>query len=201
MFSPPPLLASLYTPCQVETKLAANQAKLDKHKFHVEKIEVCLRHVSSRAASAFASLSQTIPRAQLTRLFSVLAPSPFSTLQMLIRFLDNDTLEVDQINELKDDIEYYISQVKDVEMAEIDYIYDEIEQQIREAGVRLRRRTHRFPSLFFLRHRGCHFSLPPLSSPLSFPLSHFAFWLYSPISLALAAPPFPPAPRSCSTSR
>jgi hypothetical protein len=55
---------------------------------------------------------------------------------MLIRFLDNDTLEPDQINDLKDDIEYYISQSKETELPEIDYIYDELEQQIREAGVR-----------------------------------------------------------------
>lgn len=54
---------------------------------------------------------------------------------MLIRFLDNDELSPEQVNELRDDIEYYISQCGEPELAEVDDIYDELENQLRESGV------------------------------------------------------------------
>ena len=54
---------------------------------------------------------------------------------MLIRFLDNDGLSPDQINELKDDIEYYIQENGDENFVEPDDIYTALEEQLKESGV------------------------------------------------------------------
>lgn len=47
-------------------------------------------------------------------------------LEQMLRFLENDALEVEQINNLQEDIKYYVESNEDVDFAEDDGIYDEL---------------------------------------------------------------------------
>ncbi|XP_059611060.1 CCR4-NOT transcription complex subunit 3 [Phlebotomus argentipes] len=60
------------------------RAKLDRHKFHITKLET------------------------------------------ILRLLDNDGVEVEQIRKIKDDVEYYIESSQDPDFEENEYIYDDI---------------------------------------------------------------------------
>lgn len=60
------------------------RGKLDRHKFHITKLET------------------------------------------ILRLLDNDGVEVDQIRRIKDDVEYYIESSQDPDFEENEYIYDDI---------------------------------------------------------------------------
>lgn len=64
---------------------------------------------------------------------------------MLIRFLDNDGLSPDQINEIKDDVEYYIAENSDEHFVEPEDIYTALEEHLKESGV----------SSFFQPRHGC----------------------------------------------
>lgn len=60
------------------------RAKLDRHKFHITKLET------------------------------------------LLRMLDNDGVDVEQVRRIKDDVEYYIESSQDPDFEENEYIYDDI---------------------------------------------------------------------------
>ncbi|TMW53949.1 hypothetical protein DOY81_001006 [Sarcophaga bullata] len=60
------------------------RAKLDRHKFHVTKLET------------------------------------------LLRLLDNDNVEAEQVNKIKDDVEYYIDSSQEPDFEENEFIYDDI---------------------------------------------------------------------------
>lgn len=60
------------------------RGKLDRHKFHITKLET------------------------------------------LLRMLDNDGVEVEQVRRIKDDVEYYIESSQDPDFEENEYIYDDI---------------------------------------------------------------------------
>lgn len=47
-------------------------------------------------------------------------------LEMLLRMLDNDGVDVEVIRRIKDDIEYYIESYQDPDFEENEYIYDDI---------------------------------------------------------------------------
>lgn len=48
-------------------------------------------------------------------------------LETLMRMLDNSTVTVDQIRKIKDDIEYYIASSQDLDFAENEFIYDDLD--------------------------------------------------------------------------
>ncbi|XP_053200255.1 CCR4-NOT transcription complex subunit 3-like isoform X2 [Panonychus citri] len=48
-------------------------------------------------------------------------------LETLMRMLDNDTVDVDQIKKIKDDVEYYIESCQDPDFEENEYIYEDLE--------------------------------------------------------------------------
>ena len=48
-------------------------------------------------------------------------------LETLLRMLDNGTVEVNQIKDIKEDIENYIENSQEPDFFENEYIYDEIE--------------------------------------------------------------------------
>lgn len=47
-------------------------------------------------------------------------------LEMLLRMLDNDGVEVESIRRIKDDVEYYIESSQDPDFEENEYLYDDI---------------------------------------------------------------------------
>lgn len=47
-------------------------------------------------------------------------------LEMLLRMLDNDGVEVEQIRRIKDDVDYYIDSSQDPDFEENEYLYDDI---------------------------------------------------------------------------
>lgn len=73
------------------------RGKLDRHKFHITKLET------------------------------------------LLRMLDNDGVEVDQVRRIKDDVEYYIESSQEPDFEENEYIYDDIigldEVELSGAGI------------------------------------------------------------------
>ncbi|XP_027196027.2 CCR4-associated factor Not3 [Dermatophagoides pteronyssinus] len=54
-------------------------------------------------------------------------------LETLMRMLDNETVEVDQIKKIKDDIEYYIESSQDAEFQDNEYIYDDLDLEDMQA--------------------------------------------------------------------
>lgn len=68
-----------------QDKMDDLKAKLDRHKFHITKLET------------------------------------------LLRMLDNDSVDVDQIRKIRDDVEYYIDSSQDPDFEENEFIYDDIE--------------------------------------------------------------------------
>ena len=48
-------------------------------------------------------------------------------LETLLRMLDNDTVDINQIKDIKDDLEYYIENCQDPDFMENDMIYDDID--------------------------------------------------------------------------
>lgn len=49
-----------------------------------------------------------------------------SKLETLLRLLDNDGVEADQVNKIKDDVEYYIDSSQEPDFEENEFIYDDI---------------------------------------------------------------------------
>ncbi|KPU75592.1 uncharacterized protein Dana_GF22756, isoform C [Drosophila ananassae] len=49
-----------------------------------------------------------------------------SKLETLLRLLDNDGVEAEQVNKIKDDVEYYIDSSQDPDFEENEFIYDDI---------------------------------------------------------------------------
>lgn len=47
-------------------------------------------------------------------------------LETLLRMLDNDTVDVEQVRRIKDDVEYYIESSQEPDFEENEYIYDDI---------------------------------------------------------------------------
>ncbi|CAO1381734.1 unnamed protein product [Diamesa tonsa] len=68
-----------------QDKMDDLKGKLDRHKFHITKLET------------------------------------------LLRMLDNDSVDVDQIRKIKDDVEYYIDSSQEPDFEENEYIYDDID--------------------------------------------------------------------------
>ena len=54
-------------------------------------------------------------------------------LETLMRMLDNETVEVEQIKKIKDDIEYYIESSQDTEFQDNEYIYDDLDLEDMQA--------------------------------------------------------------------
>lgn len=50
-------------------------------------------------------------------------------LETLMRMLDNETVEVDQIKKIKDDIEYYIESSQEADFLDNEYIYDDLDME------------------------------------------------------------------------
>lgn len=48
-------------------------------------------------------------------------------LETLMRMLDNETVKIDQVKKIKDDVDYYIDSSHEVEFQDIDYIYDDLD--------------------------------------------------------------------------
>ena len=48
-------------------------------------------------------------------------------LETLLRMLDNDTVEIHQIKDIKDDLEYYIENCRDPDFMENDMLYEDID--------------------------------------------------------------------------
>jgi CCR4-NOT transcription complex subunit 3 len=69
---------------EAQEKFDDCKAKLERHKFHITKLET------------------------------------------LLRMLDNDSVDVDQIKKIKDDVEYYIESSQEPDFEENEYIYDDI---------------------------------------------------------------------------
>lgn len=67
-----------------QDKMDDLKGKLDRHKFHITKLET------------------------------------------LLRMLDNDSVDVEQIKKIKDDVEYYIESSQEPDFEENEYIYDDI---------------------------------------------------------------------------
>lgn len=55
-------------------------------------------------------------------------------LETILRMLDNDTLPVDSIRKIKDDVEYYMESSQDPDFEENEFIYDDLDlEDIRES--------------------------------------------------------------------
>lgn len=48
-------------------------------------------------------------------------------LETILRMLDNDSVQVDAIHKIKDDVEYYIDSSQDPDFEENEFIYDDLE--------------------------------------------------------------------------
>lgn len=61
-------------------------------------------------------------------------------LETLLRMLDNDNVDINQIKDIKDDVEYYIENCQDPEFVENDMIYEDIdglEQMLLDSDLQL----------------------------------------------------------------
>lgn len=65
-------------------------------------------------------------------------------LETLLRLLDNDSVEADQIRKIKDDVEYYIESSQEPDFEENEFLYDDIigidELEITNTGKLIRRK-------------------------------------------------------------
>ena len=60
-------------------------------------------------------------------------------LETLLRMLDNDNVNIDQIKDIKDDVEYYIENCREPDFMDNDMLYDDIdglEEMLLEVNVR-----------------------------------------------------------------
>lgn len=48
-------------------------------------------------------------------------------LETILRMLDNDTLPVDSIRKIKDDVEYYMDSSQDPDFEENEFLYDDLD--------------------------------------------------------------------------
>lgn len=56
-------------------------------------------------------------------------------LETILRMLDNDSIPVDSIQKIKDDVEYYIDSSQDPDFEENEFLYDDLDlEDIREFG-------------------------------------------------------------------
>lgn len=56
-------------------------------------------------------------------------------LETILRMLDNDSIPVDSIQKIKDDVEYYIDSSQDPDFEENEFLYDDLDlEDIRELG-------------------------------------------------------------------
>lgn len=56
-------------------------------------------------------------------------------LETILRMLDNDSIPVDSIQKIKDDVEYYIDSSQDPDFEENEFLYDDLDlEDIRECG-------------------------------------------------------------------
>lgn len=56
-------------------------------------------------------------------------------LETILRMLDNDSIPVDSIQKIKDDVEYYIDSSQDPDFEENEFLYDDLDlEDIRESG-------------------------------------------------------------------
>ena len=54
-------------------------------------------------------------------------------LETILRMLDNDSIAVDSIQKIKDDVEYYIDSSQDPDFEENEFLYDDLDlEDIRE---------------------------------------------------------------------
>lgn len=54
-------------------------------------------------------------------------------LETILRMLDNDSIQVDAIHKIKDDVEYYIDSSQDPDFEENEFIYDDLDlEEIRK---------------------------------------------------------------------
>lgn len=62
-------------------------------------------------------------------------------LETILRMLDNDSILVDAIRKIKDDVEYYVDSSQDPDFEENEFLYDDLDlEDIRERGAGLRGR-------------------------------------------------------------
>lgn len=55
-------------------------------------------------------------------------------LETILRMLDNDSILVDAIRKIKDDVEYYVDSSQDPDFEENEFLYDDLDlEDIREA--------------------------------------------------------------------
>lgn len=56
-------------------------------------------------------------------------------LETILRMLDNDSILVDAIRKIKDDVEYYVDSSQDPDFEENEFLYDDLDlEDIREPG-------------------------------------------------------------------
>lgn len=56
-------------------------------------------------------------------------------LETILRMLDNDSIPVDSIQKIKDDVEYYIESSQEPDFEENEFLYDDLDlEDIRESG-------------------------------------------------------------------
>ena len=60
-------------------------------------------------------------------LISFFSSDHVQKLETLLRMLDNDTVEIHQIKDIKDDLEYYIENCRDPDFMENDMLYEDID--------------------------------------------------------------------------
>ena len=48
-------------------------------------------------------------------------------LETILRMLDNDSIQVDSIHKIKDDVEYYIDSSQDPDFEENEFLYDDLD--------------------------------------------------------------------------
>lgn len=62
-------------------------------------------------------------------------------LETILRMLDNDSILVDAIRKIKDDVEYYVDSSQDPDFEENEFLYDDLDlEDIREHSAGLRGR-------------------------------------------------------------
>ncbi|MEQ2308271.1 CCR4-NOT transcription complex, subunit 3 [Ameca splendens] len=59
-------------------------------------------------------------------------------LETILRMLDNDSIPVDAIQKIKDDVEYYIDSCQDPDFEENEFLYDDLDlDDIRERALKI----------------------------------------------------------------
>lgn len=59
-------------------------------------------------------------------------------LETILRMLDNDSVPVDAIQKIKDDVEYYIDSCQDPDFEENEFLYDDLDlEDIRERALKI----------------------------------------------------------------